>query len=123
MNKKILIIEDEEDIRQLLSFRLQKEGYEVIEACDGMEGLERVRTQLPDLVVLDLKLPKLPGEEVCREIRKDQRFTDLPIIMSTAKSQDANRVIGKVIGADHYIAKPFKAEELLALIQQCLTVP
>ena len=109
--KRILVIDDERHNRQLLVAHLKERGFEVIAAGNGKEGLEKVRQEAPDLVILDLMLPGLPGEEVCREIRRDEN--DVPIIMLTAKNQDVDRIVGKVIGANSYITKPFDLAKLM----------
>jgi len=113
---KILIVEDDKDINRTLCLRLQMEGFEVITAHEGYEGFYKATTQRPNLVILDLKLPGLPGEEICKELRKDERYTSLPVIMLTAKDTDVDKVIGKVIGANHYMNKPFDIDELLKKI-------
>ncbi len=109
--KKILVIDDDKAIRRLLFSCLRKQGFKVIIAKDGRKGLKKVRQLLPDLVILDLMLPKLPGEEVCREIRRDEN--DVPIIMLTGKDKDVDRIIGRVIGANSYINKPFDLPKLM----------
>lgn len=118
MRKKILIIEDETALCSVLTLRFQKNGFDVVIANDGADGLTKVRREKPDLVILDLMLPGLPGEEVCKEIRKDLVIYETPIIMLTAKSQQADTIIGKVIGADAYITKPFDAQNLLAQVNR-----
>ncbi|MFH1189889.1 MAG: response regulator [Candidatus Omnitrophota bacterium] len=118
--KKILVIEDEKDIRRTLQLQLESEGFEVITASDGKEGLQKARISGADLVVLDLRLPELPGEEVCRELRKDEKHVSLPIIMLTAKGTDADWVRGLVIGANYYISKPYDLKDLLAAIDLLL---
>lgn len=117
-SKKILVIDDETDIIRLLSFRLAKEGFSVMTAQDGKTGLTMARTERPHLIVLDLTLPELPGEEVCKAIREDddEALATTPIIMVTAKMSDVDRIIGKSIGANHYITKPFDVEDLLKKI-------
>lgn len=116
--KKILVVDDDKIIRRLLFLCLKKRGFRVIIAKDGSEGLKRVRQLLPDLVILDLMLPKLPGEEVCKEIRKDAN--NVPIIMLTGKDKDADRIIGKVIGANLYITKPFDVPKLIEEIDSLI---
>jgi len=109
--KKILVVDDEADIATTIKYMLEQEGYYVCVAADGRQGLEKVKQCSPDLLILDLKLPKLPGEEVCREVRRDEKTEKLPIIMLTAKKSDTDRVIGRVIGADCYMTKPFDPSE------------
>lgn len=118
--KKILIVEDDKDILRTLQIRLEMDGFEVITAADGYEGIFKARTSGANLLILDLKLPGLPGEEICKELRKEEKYKDLPIIMLTAKDKDADRVIGKVIGADYYMGKPFEMDELLKNIYSLL---
>lgn len=118
--KKILIIEDENELCDFLGLRLEKSGFEVVAANDGVEGLNKARTENPDLIILDLMLPKLPGEEVCKQVRKDARISGIPIIMLTAKCTEADKVIGTVIGADVYIAKPFEGDKLMQAVNKLL---
>ena len=114
MNKKILIIEDEHDMVEGLKFNLEARNYNVITAYDGETGCQKALTEKPDLVILDLMLPKVNGYEVCKILKK--QIPDLPIIMLTAKSQEAEIVTGLELGADDYITKPFGVLELLARI-------
>lgn len=116
----ILIIEDEEDIASTLRIALEAEGYDVAVAVDGEEGLLKARKHTPDLIVLDLRLPKLPGEMVCKEIRKDTVISQTPIIMLTSKDSEVDKVVGKVIGASCYISKPFDLDELSVSIRNFL---
>ncbi len=117
---KILIIEDDKDILRTIQIRLEMEGYKIFTAVDGYEGIYKARTSGEDIIILDLKLPGLPGEEICRELRKDKKFESLPIIMLTAKDSEVDEVIGKVIGATYYMRKPFKMDELLDKISTLL---
>lgn len=120
--KKILIIEDETDIVTILAFRLKKMKYDVVTASDGQTGLALAKQLRPDLIVLDLTLPELPGEEVCKAIREDveEPFSKTPIIMVTAKNSDVDRIIGKSIGANSYITKPFELDSLVREINKYL---
>lgn len=113
--KRILIIEDDQTLCKFLSYRLSKLDFEVFIARDGEEGLNGAKREFPDLIILDLGLPKMGGGDVCKAIREDpdKKFARTPIIMLTARNSDVDRVIGKVIGANSYMAKPFDAEELL----------
>jgi len=113
--KKILIVEDEKDMVTGLKFNLEARDYYVIAAYDGETGYQKALTEKPDLVILDLMLPKLNGYEVCKILKKE--IPDLPIIMLTAKSQEAEVVTGLELGADDYITKPFRVLELLARIR------
>lgn len=116
MAKKILLIEDEVDIVRILEFRLKRSGFEVSVATDGEAGLRRAREEQPDLIILNLLLPKLPGEEVCRQVRQDENINKVPIIMLTAKKDDVDRIVGRVIGANFYMTKPFDLTLLLEKI-------
>ncbi len=115
--EKILIIEDEPDIATTIKYALEQEEYWVAVARDGEKGLQKAQQDNPDLVILDLKLPGLPGEEICRQLRKGEKTEGTPIIMLTAKDLEVDKIIGKVIGADFYMTKPFDMEELLAKIR------
>jgi len=119
MGKRILIVDDEKNIRDLLKFNLENEGYETIEAKDGQEALDKVQENI-DLMVLDLMLPKIDGLNVCKQIRNDEKIGNLPIIMLTAKSEDIDRIIGLELGADDYVTKPFNTRELIARIKALL---
>lgn len=113
----ILVVDDEEPIQELLKFNLEKEGYHVLIAGDGPEALEILEKKQPDLVVLDIMLPGMSGLEVCSELRRIPRFSDLPVIMLTAKGEEIDKVLGLEIGADDYITKPFSPRELIARIR------
>ncbi len=115
MKKKILIIEDEQDLVKGLRLNFIDEGYEVIWADDGSKGLLKAQEEIPDLIILDIMLPKMDGLEVCRELRKKNIST--PIIMLTAKGEEVDKVVGLEIGADDYMTKPFSIRELLARIK------
>ena len=115
MSKRILIVEDEKNIVDILSFNLGKEGYETLEAYDGAAGLQLALEQNPDLILLDLMLPKMNGFDVCRAIRQENRST--PIIMLTAREEETDKVLGLELGADDYITKPFSMRELLARVK------
>lgn len=115
MSKRILIVEDEKNIVEILSFNLGKEGYETLEAYDGEAGLQLALEQNPDLILLDLMLPKMDGFDVCRNLRKENRST--PVIMLTAREEETDKVLGLELGADDYITKPFSMRELLARVK------
>lgn len=117
MSNKILVVEDEENILEAIKYALTKEGYEVHTAVDGEAALELSQSVNPDLVVLDVMLPKLDGFEVCRIIRKD---FDIPIFILSAKSEEIDRVVGLEIGADDYITKPFSMRELVVRIRNAM---
>ncbi len=114
---RILIIEDERDLTQVLSYNLQREGYEPIVAHDGQEGLRKAQTLLPDLIILDLMLPTLSGVEVCRELRAGERTRDIPIIILSAKAEETDQVVGFSLGCDDYVTKPFSIKVLLQRIK------
>ena len=120
--KTVLVIDDEPEFQKILKLRLSKLGFEVVTASDGFKGLKEARRQAPDLIILDLMLPGLSGEEVCKAIREDEdeKFAGIPILMLTAKSSDVDRIIGKVIGADCYLTKPFEPKTLLAKIEELI---
>jgi two-component system alkaline phosphatase synthesis response regulator PhoP len=118
--RRILIIEDERDIVELVRYNLEKEGFQVISVGDGMTGLAQVRRSPPDVLLLDLMLPKLSGLEICKEVRRDQALNRLPILMLTARGEEADRVLGLELGADDYVTKPFSPRELVARIKALL---
>ena len=115
MSKKILVVEDEKNIVDILSFNLKREGYETMEAYDGEAGLKLALEENPDLILLDLMLPKMDGFDVCRAVREKNNST--PIIMLTAREEESDKVFGLELGADDYITKPFSMRELLARIK------
>ncbi len=114
---RILVIEDERDLCELLDFNLRREGYETILAHDGQEGLRKAQTLLPDLILLDLMLPGLSGFDVCRELRSGERTREIPIIIISAKSEETDQVVGFSLGADDYVTKPFSVKVLLQRIK------
>lgn len=118
MKKKILIIEDEQDLVAGLKLNLEAEGYEVTGAYDGEDGLRKARDLAPDLLILDLMLPRLGGLDVCRELRRDNMR--LPILMLTAKAEEVDKIVGLEMGADDYLTKPFGVRELLARVKALL---
>jgi len=115
--KKILIIEDEKEILDLVRMYLEKEGYRTRTALTGLEGLKQVKSENPDLVVLDLMLPELDGFEVCKRLRADSKTAMLPIIMLTAKAEEADQIVGLELGADDYVTKPFSPKALVARVK------
>lgn len=118
--QRVLVVEDDPDILELLRFNLQQEGYAVTTAADGASALEKARRLPPDLVVLDLALPGIPGLEVCRKLRQDPVLQRVPVIMVTAKVDEADRVVGLELGADDYVTKPFSVRELMARVRAVL---
>ena len=115
MSKTILIVEDEKNIVDILNFNLVKEGYTTLEAYDGQAGLQLALEQDPDLILLDLMLPKMDGFQVCKTLREQGRTT--PVIMLTAREEETDKVLGLELGADDYITKPFSMRELLARVR------
>lgn len=115
MSKRVLIVEDEKNIVDILSFNLGREGYDTLEALDGKTGLQLALEQDPDLILLDLMLPEMNGFDVCRSLREQGRTT--PIIMLTAREEETDKVLGLELGADDYITKPFSMRELLARVK------
>lgn len=116
-NETILIVDDEKEIRNLISIYLKNEGFQVLEACDGEEGLQLVKKHKVHLIVLDLMMPKVDGIKMCMKVRE---VAEMPIIMLTAKSQDMDKIDGLTIGADDYVTKPFNPLELIARIKSQL---
>jgi two-component system response regulator RegX3 len=117
MTQKILLIEDEAAIADSVTYSLDNEGFEVLTAEDGVTGLSMARSASPDLIILDLMLPRLPGIDVCRAIRKE---SSVPIIILTAKTEEVDRVVGLELGADDYVTKPFSIRELIARVRAVL---
>jgi two-component system response regulator VicR len=115
MGKKVLIVEDEQNIVDILSFNLGREGYDTMEAYDGTAGLQLALEEDPDLILLDLMLPGMDGFDVCRKVRESGSAT--PIIMLTAREEETDKVLGLELGADDYITKPFSMRELLARVK------
>jgi phosphate regulon transcriptional regulator PhoB len=120
MASRVLVVEDEPDIRDLLAFHLERDGYQVTRATTGREALRQLRAAPPDLVILDLMLPELDGLEVCRRLRADPATAALPVIMLTAKGDEVDRVVGLEMGADDYVVKPFSPKEMLARVRAVL---
>lgn len=120
MAKKILLVDDEKDLVETLTLRLKASGYEVIPAYDGQEALDKAKSEKPDLIILDLMLPKMDGYKVCGLLKADARYKKIPIVMFTARAQESDRDIGMEVGADGYITKPFEAKALLGKIEELL---
>ncbi len=120
MNEKILLIDDEPDLLRSTASLLKEEGYGVTAVSTGKEGLKMARSHLPNLLLLDLKLPDHNGLEMCKELKRDPKTQHIPIIMLTSKSDEIDIVIGFEVGADDYITKPFRKRELLARVQNAL---
>ena len=119
-NEKILVVDDEEDILELVKFNLEREGYRIIEASSGEEAMERVVLEIPDLIILDLMLPGIDGLEVTRNLKKDEQTRTIPIVMLTAKGEESDIVTGLELGADDYVTKPFSPRVLVARIKAVL---
>jgi two-component system, OmpR family, phosphate regulon response regulator PhoB len=118
--KRVLLIEDDRDIVELVRYNLEREGFQVAAATDGASGLAQVRKTPPDILLLDLMLPKLSGLDICKEIRRDTSLNRLPILMLTARGEEADRVVGLEMGADDYVTKPFSPRELGARVKALL---
>lgn len=118
--EKILVVDDEEHIQELIKFNLEKNGYKVMCANNGIDAIKLAKEQLPQLMLLDLMLPGMDGLDVCKEIRKDSSMSNMPIIMITAKAEEIDKIIGLELGADDYITKPFSVRELVARIKAIL---
>ena len=114
--RRVLVIEDDPDIREILEYNLTNEGFDPVSATDGERGLRAAAAHKPDLILLDLMLPGIPGLEVCRRLRAGRGLQDVPIIMVTAKGEEADVVAGLELGADDYITKPFRVRELVARV-------
>lgn len=117
---KILIVDDERDLVETLAFRLETAGYKVACAYDGQEGLKKAKEEKPDLILLDVMMPKMDGYQVCRMLKFDQNFKNIPIIMLTARGQMQDKNIGKDVGADEYVTKPFESADLLERIKKLI---
>jgi DNA-binding response OmpR family regulator len=117
MSKKIQIVEDEKDILQLVKLYLEKEGYRTCTALTGLDALQQVKAEHPDLIILDLMLAEMDGLEVCKRIRADRQTAMIPIIMLTAKAEESDTIIGLELGADDYITKPFSPKALVARVK------
>lgn len=118
--KKILLAEDEKDMVYAVTLQLEASGFETIVADDGQKALEMARREKPDLIILDLMLPKMDGHKVCGLLKMDARYNKIPIIMFTARAQEEDVKLGKEVGADAYITKPFEPEGLLGKIRELL---
>ena len=116
----VLVIDDEKDLVELVRYNLRSEGFEVLAARDGESGVREALDRRPDLVLIDLMLPGIDGLEVCQRLRSDERTSRIPLIMLTAKSSEADRVVGLELGADDYVTKPFSPRELAARVKAVL---
>jgi two-component system phosphate regulon response regulator PhoB len=114
---RVLVIEDEREITDPLAYSLEREGYETVVAHEGAEGLRKAQTLLPDLIILDLMLPGLSGEEICRQLRSGEKTREIPIIILSAKAEETDQVVGFSLGADDYVTKPFSVKVLVQRIK------
>jgi len=117
---KILIAEDERDIRDLITFTLTFGGYQVVAAANGEEALEKARVENPDLILMDVRMPKMTGYEACQEMKKDDRIKHIPVVFLSAKGQDSEVATGLDVGAVEYILKPFSPDQLTARVKELL---
>ncbi len=120
MPKKIMVVDDEPYIARVIKFKLEQEGYAVISANDGVTGLERIRQEKPDLVLLDVMMPGLTGYEVCQQVKADADLAGIPVVFLTAKGQERDREQGLNLGANDYITKPFSPNRLLELVRSII---
>lgn len=120
MGARILVVDDEPDLLELVRFHLTQEGFSVDTAANGIDAMAELRRSVPDLAILDLMLPDIAGTEVCRRIRSDARLRSLPVIMLTAKSEEVDRIVGLELGADDYVTKPFSPRELTLRVRAVL---
>ncbi len=120
--KKILVVDDEVDLVETIRFPLEMEGYDVSISYNGEDALNQARKGNPDLIILDLMLPKLDGYKVCRLLKFDERYKHIPILMLTAKTQEKDKILGKETGADEYITKPFEMDDLMEKVKAYLKI-
>lgn len=117
---KVLIVEDDLDILKTTQYVLEKKGYQCITAVEGMDGFQKAKTENPDLIILDLMLPKLNGYKISRLLKFDEKYKNIPIIMLTARAQESDKKLGFETGADEYVTKPFEISHLLTLLEKYL---
>ena len=118
MGKRILVVDDERHIVRLVQVNLERAGYEILTAYDGIEALDKVKTENPDMVVLDVMMPRMDGFEVLKNLQADPRYQNIPVIMLTAKAQDADIFKGWASGVSSYLTKPFNPRELLVFVER-----
>jgi DNA-binding response OmpR family regulator len=117
---KILLVDDDKDLIELIKIPLEIKGYQTLVVYDGQEGYQKACEEKPDLILLDLMLPKMDGYRVCQKLKSDEKYKKIPVIMLTARTQDLERIMAKELGADAYFMKPFELKLLLAKIQELL---
>lgn len=118
--KQIFVVEDEKDLVELLTYNLEKDGYRVLSEMDGEAALKRIPEKMPDLVLLDLMLPKVDGLTVCKTLKSNPKTNHIPVVMLTAKGEESDKIVGLELGADDYVTKPFSVKELLARVRAVL---
>lgn len=118
--KRILLVDDETELVDMVKMRLEAYNYEVITAYDGQEALDKAHREKPELIILDLMLPKIDGYKVCRMLKFDEKYKHIPIIMFTARAQEEDERLGQEVGADAYITKPFEPQVLVGKIKELL---
>lgn len=118
--KKILLVDDEQDMVYAVKMQLEASGFKVLTAQDGQEGLDKARKENPDLIILDLMLPRIDGYKVCRMLKFDEKYKNIPVIIYTARAQEADEKLGYEVGANAYMTKPFDPRKLLAKINELL---
>ena len=117
---KLLLIDDEVQLLEMLQIRLEANGYEIVTANDGVEGIEKVKSENPDLIILDIMMPKMDGYEACKILKSDPQYRKIPIIFLSARAQEDNMKIGKEGGAEAFVKKPFETSDLLTKIKELL---
>lgn len=118
--KKILLVDDEPDLVEAVQARLEANGYKVLTACDGQEGLAKAQREKPDLIILDIMLPKIDGYSICRLLKFDGKYKQIPIMLFSARNQEVDIKLGEEVGADAYMAKPSESSDFLAKINELL---
>jgi DNA-binding response OmpR family regulator len=122
MARKILVVDDQENIARIVRMMLENKGYATIWAGDGAEALRLAKTEEPDLILLDVMLPKIDGFKVCRLLKFDKKYSHIPIVLLTAKSSPGDKQTGREVGADYYLEKPFQPVQLIQVIEQLLSL-
>jgi DNA-binding response OmpR family regulator len=120
VKKKILIVDDEADIVEGLKFELENNGFECLVSFDGLSAVEMVKKEEPDLILMDVMMPKKNGYQVCRLLKWDDKYKHIPIVLLTARAQEADKQLGQSTGADYYITKPFDLDDLIRCVKSCL---